>query len=158
MTPLASSIIAGLAAGLVAALAMSLFQQASAHAFGQDGGDDDPATVKAAVSAKEAAVGRPVKPPRREAAGSGVHYATGAALGIAYAVLVLHWPPAATGFGVAFGIAVALVLDDLLVPAFGWGSWPWQTALATHGYSITSHIVFGAVLEGVRRLGLALLG
>ena len=68
------------------------------------------------------------------------------------ALLVLRWPAAAIGFGMAFGLGVALVLDDLLVPAFGWGPWPWRTPLATHAYGLSSHLVFGLVLESVRRL------
>lgn len=158
MTPWIAAATAGLAAGLVASLAMNLYQGATASLFAQGESDDDPATVKAADSATIAATGRRVTQKRRGAAGGLVHYALGAGLSIGYALLVTRWPPAAIGFGVAFGLAVALVLDDLLVPAFGWGAWPWQTPLATHAYGLSAHMVFGAVLEGVRRLAFSVIG
>lgn len=157
MPPLVVAPIAGLAAGLVASFAMALYQGATASLFGQDKGNDDSATVKAADSAKAAVGARPVTQKRRAEAGGLVHYATGTALGIAYALLVSAWPPAAAGFGIAFGIVVALLLDDLVVPALGWGPAPWATAPATHAYSLSSHIVFGLVLEGIRRGAVALL-
>ena len=158
MSPTIVSIVAGLGAGLVASLAMNLYQGATASLFGQDKGNDDPSTVKAADSATETVAGQPVTQKRRQEAGGLVHYATGAAIGVAYGLLVMAWPPAAIGFGAAFGIVVAVVLDDALVPAFGWGPPPWAVGSATHAYSLTSHIVFGLVLEGIRRLGVSLLG
>ena len=156
--PFLTAAIAGLAAGLAASFAMNLYQGATASLFGADKGNDDPATVKAADSARAAVGARPVAQKRRGEVSGLVHYSVGAVLGIGYALLVPHWPVAAIGFGVAFGLVVALLLDDLLVPAFGWGAWPWQTPLAIHAYSLTSHVVFGAMLEGVRRLVTGLLG
>jgi len=150
MPEIAIAAIAGVVAGLVASAAMNLYQGATASLFGQDKSHDDPATVKAADSVSEAVEGRPITRHRR-ATGNIVHYATGIALGLFYSVLVWAWPEAAIGFGIAFGIVVAIVLDDLLVPAFGWGRWPWRTNLATHLYGLSAHAVFGAVLEGGRR-------
>lgn len=147
----------GLVAGVVASGVMNAYQSATASAFGQDEGNDDPATVKAADDASRAATGRPVTQRRRQAAGGLVHYATGAALGVGYGLLATAWPPATAAFGVAFGLATAIVLDDLVVPAFGWGPWPQATPLNTHLYSLTAHAVFGVTLEGVRRGGYALL-
>lgn len=158
MAPWLTAVIGGVAGGLVAALAMNLFQGAAASLFAQGGGGGDPATVKAADDAKRAVGAPPVTQKRRAEAGSLVHHGLGAALGLLYGLLVPYWPPASVGFGVTFGIAVALILDDLLVPAFGWGEWPWRTTLATNLYGLSSHIVFGAVLEGVRRLAGAVLG
>jgi hypothetical protein len=158
MAPWLMAAIGGVAGGLVASLAMNLYQGAAGSLFGQGGGNDDPATVKAADDVKRATGAPPVTQKRRATAGSLVHYATGAVLGLVYGLLVAVWPPAAFGFGVAFGIVVALVLDDLVVPALGWGSWPWRTTLATNLYGLSSHAVFGAVLEGVRRLAVAALG
>lgn len=69
---------------------------------------------------------------------------------------MLRCPPAAAFLGVAFEIAAALVLDNLLVPLFGWGNWPWRTDLPTHAYGLSAHAAFGAMLEGVGRLIVAL--
>jgi len=148
--------VIGMVAGLVASFVMNLYQTATASLFGQDG-EGEPATEKAAHSVKRKIAGGPVQRNRRHAAGMAVHYATGLAIGLGYALIVLHWPTAAIGFGIAFGIVVAVILDGLLVPGLGWGPWPWRTGPATYAYSLTSHIVFGLALEGVRRAGVGLL-
>ena len=147
----------GVIGGLVAALAMNQFQAVAAGAFGQKGRNDDPATVKAADTLAQATTGEPVTQKYRETAGQAVHYVTGAALGGLYGALA-HWrPEASAGMGVPFGLATMLVVDDVAVPAFGWGAWPQDTSAATHGYSAVSHAVFGVVLEGVRRWVLRLV-
>ena len=86
------------------------------------------------------------------------HYLTGLVLGLGYALVATHWPPITWGFGIAFGIATMIVLDYVAVPLLRLGPAAWKTPLATHLYSLTSHIVFGVVLEGVRRGGMALVG
>ncbi len=151
MPSLAKTLLAGLAGGLVASLAMDLFQSAAAAPFGQDDGDAEPATVKAADSAKQLVAGEPIADDHRKVAGSVVHYATGAALGVGYALAARRWPQTTAGFGLAYGIAVATVLDDAAVPAFGWGPAPTDTPASTHAYGLASHAVFGLALEGTRR-------
>lgn len=148
---------AGAVAGVAATAVTGWYQAVAAPLLGQDGGDGDPANVQAADSASEVATGAPVDRPYRQGAGSLVHYATGMALGIGYAAAAVRAPAVTRGFGVAFGLGVALVLDDLLVPAFGWGDWPQETPAATHAYGLSTHAVFGAVLEGGRRAALAAL-
>ena len=148
---------AGVVAGIAATAATSLYQAATASAFGQDDSDAEPANEQAADSASELASGAPVTKPHKQVAGSVVHYATGIALGLGYAAAAARAPRVTAGLGVPFGLGVALVLDDLLVPAFGWGEWPQDTDGKTHAYGLTTHAVFGAVLEGGRRLTLAAL-
>jgi putative membrane protein len=155
---LTRTIAAGLAGGIVASLAMNLFQSAAAPAFGQTGSNDDPATVKAADSAKQLVAGEPVTQKHRERAGTLVHYVTGGVLGIGYALAARRWPQTTAGFGLAYGVTVAAVLDDIAVPAFGWGAGPTETPPATHAYGIASHAVFGLTLEGTRRGVVAALG
>ena len=149
-------VAAGVVAGVAATAATSLYQAIAAGPFGQDGGDGDPANVKAAQDAAMATTGHPLPPAVKPAAGSAVHYATGIALGLGYVAAAARVPRVTAAYGVAFGLGVALVLDDLLVPAFGWGAWPTETPPATHAYGLTTHALFGAVLEGGRRLTLAL--
>lgn len=149
--------MAGVVAGLAATAATSLYQAAAAPAFGQGDGNDDPSNVKAAEDAAVLATGQPLPSADKATAGSLVHYATGAMLGLVYAAAATRAPRVTAGFGVPYGLAVAVVLDDLLVPAMGWGDWPGETPAATHAYSLTTHAVFGAVLEGGRRLVLAAL-
>ncbi len=151
MTSIIKTLAAGIAGGLVASFAMDAFQRVGASAFGQGGSNDDPATVKAADSVKRVVTGDAVTQKHRETAGTLVHYATGAALGAGYALAARRWPQTAAGFGLAYGIGVATVLDDVAVPAFGWGPSPTETPAATHVYGMASHAVFGVALEGTRR-------
>lgn len=81
-----------------------------------------------------------------------MHYAFGAALGIAYGMLAEAEPRVTMGAGAAFGTAVVLIADDLAVPAFGWGKWPAQASLRTHAYGLASHLVFGFITEATRRV------
>lgn len=151
MTALIKTIAAGIAGGLVASLAMDVFQRVAAPAFGQGGSNDDPATVKAADSAKRRVTGDAVTQKHRETAGTMVHYVTGAALGAGYALAARCWPQTTAGFGLAYGVTIATVLDDAAVPAFGWGPSPMETPASTHAYGLASHAVFGLALEGTRR-------
>lgn len=151
MPPIVKTLAAGVAGGIAASLAMDLFQRAAASAFGQTGSNDDPATVKAADSAKQLFTGDRVTQKHRETSGTLVHYAAGAALGAGYALAARRWPDTTAGFGLAFGIGTATVLDDVAVPAFGWGPSPLETPASTHAYGLASHAVFGVALEGTRR-------
>ena len=148
---LPKTLLAGIAGGIVASVAMDLFQKGFAAVVDVGGGNDDPATVKAADRVSEAVTGEPVTQKRRESAGQLVHYATGAALGAGYALAARVWPETTAGFGTAFGVGVATLLDDVAVPAFGWGPAATETPPVMHAYGLASHIVFGAALEGTRR-------
>lgn len=147
----------GVIGGLFAAGVMEGFQALVAKPFGQVGRPDDSSTVKAADALGRVATGKPVRQGWRVRAGRLVHYATGAALGLVYVGLATVWMPATLGFGALFGVVTALILDEMIVPAFGLGPPPWQTPIATHAYSLSAHVVFGLALEVARRFGLALL-
>lgn len=146
-------LIAGVAAGLVASAAMSAFQARATKLLPEDSSsDEDPATVKAADAASKAVTGDPVPAPHREQAGGAVHYLTGAVLGGIYGVLTEYRPEASAGFGSAYGVVTSALLDEGAVPALGLGAAPAETSPASHAYGAASHLVFGWVLEGTRRL------
>jgi hypothetical protein len=142
----------GIAAGLVAAAAMAVFQAQTERLLPEDGGDEDPATVKAADAVSQAVTGDPVPEPYREPAGQAVHYIVGGVLGGIYGVLTEYRPDASAGFGSAYGIATSALLDEVAVPVADLGPAPDETSLAVHAYGAASHLVFGVVLEGVRWL------
>lgn len=147
----------GAGAGLVAAFAMDRFQALAAPAFGMDkGSNDDPSTIKAADSVSKVVEGRPVTQKRRETAGVAMHYGLGAALGISYALAVRERPEVGAGYGLPFGVATTVLLDDLMVPAAGWGPWP-EADVPSNAYNLASHLVFAATLDAGRRLGDRLL-
>ncbi|MFS2111317.1 DUF1440 domain-containing protein [Sphingomonas sp. Sphisp140] len=145
-------LLAGVAAGLVASAAMAAVQAQAKKLLPDEGGDEDPATVKAADAASEAFLDAPVPDEYREQAGQAVHYITGAVLGGIYGVITEYKPEASAGFGSAYGIATSALLDEVAVPAAGLAPAPDETPLATHAYGAASHLVYGLVLEGVRWL------
>lgn len=142
---------AGIAAGVVASAAMAAFQSQASKLLPEEE-DGDPATVKAADAASQIVTGDTVPEPYRAPAGQAVHYIVGAVLGGIYGVVAEYRPEASSGFGSAYGIATAALLDEAAVPAAGLGSAPQDASLATHAYGAASHLVYGWVLEGVRRL------
>lgn len=145
-------LLAGVAAGLVASAAMAAFQSVAQPLLPDEGGEEDPATVKAADKASKALTDAPVSEPYREQAGQAVHYITGAVLGGIYGVITEYKPEASAGFGGAYGIATSALLDEVAVPAAGLAPGPEDTLLAQHAYGAASHLVYGIVLEGVRWL------
>ena len=147
----------GIAAGLSASWIMNRFQGAVDAATkdddgSKDSGEEKPTTVKAADMVSETLTGEPVPEPYEEPAGSAVHYGFGAFLGGLYGVLGEFVPGVRAGFGTAYGAGVAIVADEALVPAAGLTPPPQQVPASTHAYGLVSHLVFGAALEGTRRL------
>ena len=142
--------LAGLAAGLVAAFAMSQAQKLFAAIGPDQGSGGSPATVKAANRVKRTATGRSIATKDKAAAGQAVHYATGAALGIAYGLAAEYRPEVTKGYGALFGAATSLLLDEAIIPAVGLGEPPLEVPLSSHVFGLASHFVFGFAAEGTR--------
>lgn len=145
--PYLTAIGAGAIAGLIAGGVTEAYQAIAAKPFGQDKQPGEPATEQAA----ETVAGK-LPESERKPAGRLVHYATGVLVGALYGGLTLIWPPIVTAFGLFYGVLLWLWLDLVVVPAAGWGKPVWKTGIATLAYGLTAHLVFGAVLEGARRL------
>lgn len=147
----------GTLSGIIASAAMNGFQAAWTAAQkrlgseGDDEGGGDPSTVKAADRLTEAAAGEPVPEQYREASGQLVHYGFGSLLGGVYGAASSVLPKVTTGFGLPFGAATWASADEVAVPAAGLSEPPQKTPLSTHAYSLASHLLFGAVLEGSSR-------
>ena len=124
-------LLSGIAAGLVASAAMSLFRKQSSRLIEQssDGSSADGETA----------------PPHHDKAAEAIHYAVGAALGGMYGLLTEYQPDASSGFGTAYGVATATILDQVTSPAE-----PAPDAAPVR--NAVSHLVFGVVLEGMRTL------
>ncbi|MEQ7873909.1 DUF1440 domain-containing protein [Sphingomonas sp. ASV193] len=142
---------AGLAGGLVASFAMDRFQALWARQVDMPKGGD-PATVRAAQKVSRAATGEYVAKANKQKAGQVVHYLFGAALGTAYGLVAEYRPGVTKGFGSRFALAAATAFDELAVPAAGLGTAPTEAPAKSHAYGYVSHLVFGGVTEGVRRL------
>ena len=160
-------ILVGAIAGLVASWTMDRFQdlwlavapvkdsktenngdQKSEHS---DSSNDD-ATVKAASVVSEKLFEHQLSPAEKKIAGPAVHYAVGAASGVVYGLASEFVPEVAKGFGLPYGTAFWLVIDEGAVPLLKLSKPPAAYPLSTHVYALASHLVFGATAEGVRRL------
>ena len=162
---------AGLVGGVVASAAMNTFQSAvtpllqKAQRANDDGGQgsqgdadsSEPATVRLAEVVSSSLLGHCLRDDEKDAAGEAVHYATGAALGGLYGLAAALEPRVTAGAGMAYGVAVAAVLDEAIVPALRLSGPPWRSPLSIHAYSLASHLVFGLTLEVVRRGALSVL-
>lgn len=152
-------LLRGAAAGLAAAFVMNCFQIAwgkASKALSSDESDEEssgePATVRAVDKFQGMVSGRPLPDDERRVAGNLLHYGFGAVVGAIYSVAGRHFPQVRAGYGTASGAAVWIVADETLVPAAGLSPPPTQAPASSHLYSFISHLVFGAALEGSRRL------
>ena len=102
-------------------------------------------------------VGRSIPDEQRALAGEIVHYATGAAFGALFGVLAPRVRTPAVVAGVAYGLLVWLLNDELLVPALGLSREAHAYPASVHAKALASHLVFGTATDaGFRALALAL--
>lgn len=148
---IARGLVAGVIGGAVASFAMDRFQALASSLLPSGDGDSEPATEKAADAVATGVTGHAISDADKPLAGQAVHYAVGIALGAAYGIAAEFRPSVAAGYGTAFGLGTATILDEAAVPATGLGSAPWGAGIASNLYSYASHIVFGGVNEIVRR-------
>lgn len=144
--------LAGLVAGATASFVMDRFQ--SGVAALTSSGDQpaaEPATERAADGVARAIAGVDLPASVKPLGGQAMHYGLGIGLGILYGVAAEFRPSVTAGFGTAFGIGSATLLDEGAVPVLGLGQAPWRTGLTSHLYSYASHLVFGGTAELVRR-------
>jgi uncharacterized membrane protein YagU involved in acid resistance len=81
------------------------------------------------------------------AAAQAVHLGFGSAWGALYGLAAGTLPRLATPKGgLAFGMAVWLLSDDVLLPAFRLSAWPHHYPVKTHVYAIAAHAVYGAIV------------
>ena len=143
--------VAGFAAGLAASVAMNLFQRLWAQALPMPQ-SEDPSTVKAAQKASRMTTGKYVSEEDKPFAGNVVHFAFGGGLGAAYGLIAEYRPSVTDGLGIPFGLAAAALFDEAAVPAAGLSRPATKIPMKRHLYGIASHVVYGGVTEGVRRL------
>ena len=158
--------LVGLVAGLAASWTMDRFQdvwiavslpddskekegRADASEDGEEGQDD--ATVKAASAIFEGLFEHKLTRAEKKIAGPAVHYAVGATSGIVYGIASEFLPEVTMGFGLPYGIAVWIVVDEGAVPLLRLSKPPTAYPVSTHMYALASHLVFGATAEGIRR-------
>ena len=150
--PLVRDAMTGLAAGLVASAAMNVFQSRLKDAVGDPDPPRETSTATAVERVAETVAHTPLPPEARAPAGTALHYAFGAGLGLVYAVAGERYPALRAGYGTLYGAAVSLLADELAVPALRLSPPAREVSAVNHLRGFVSHLVFGLVLEGTRRL------
>lgn len=113
-----------------------------------------PDNMPPAVLADRAAVAlghRGLSAPQRLRVQRVIHYGFGAGVGVAYSAAASRWKAASRGRGALAGLAIYASTHGSLLPALGIQRPPWRLAPAAVVWESTSHVVFGATLEAVRR-------
>ena len=149
---IAALVVAGLGAcaGVIAAAATSRFQAAWGRAHLPPTAHDpdaQPPTDKLANELCELATGHSLPKAELTPAGELVHYVMGAALGAAYALLRRAEPQVGAGRGVAFGLGVWAVVEELGLALLQLKPPPWEVEPAEHLFAASSHVVFGLSLD-----------
>lgn len=80
-----------------------------------------------------------------------LHFVFGALAGSVYAVLERKIPLIRAGYGTLFGFSFWLLLHEIALPLMGLSPTPAQMTVWEQGNELVTHIVFGVVLEFVRR-------
>jgi uncharacterized membrane protein YagU involved in acid resistance len=163
----AQGVVAGVAASWVKVLTEPPLQAAAEEILPptpsqkQEVGADPtgrPDHMPPAVIAERVAVAlrhRGLSTPQRLRVQRVIHYGFGAGLGVAYTAAANRWNGASRGRGALAGLAIYAGTHGSLLPALGIQRPPWRLSPAAVAWESTSHVVFGAALEAVRR---ALIG
>jgi putative membrane protein len=149
------ALLAGAAAGLIASFAMSKFSSLFLSGANPDPDKED-STVRAASAIFRALFRRNLTPEQKTIAGPAMHYLFGATMAATYSVVLEYGDAgygntARLGWGLSFGAAVWLGAHVLTVPALGLSEPITNGAPAVEAVEGAAHLVYGVVVEGVRR-------
>jgi uncharacterized membrane protein YagU involved in acid resistance len=114
---------------------------------------DQDAAVRIAAAAYRAVSGHHPSRAAQLSIGSAVHYGFGAATGIFYVVASDRVPGLRRCFGTLYGSLVWAIADEGVMSALGLSRGPRELPMGVHAYALCGHWIYGATLEGVRRLG-----
>ncbi len=138
-------------AGVAAALAMDLAQATITAVFERnrepDDLDEETEAVASVVKRLAPLVPGSLADRYPETCGRFVHYAFGSVFALAYDVMKRRAPIVTLGRGTAFGIALWLISDVVLVPAIKFGR-PWNAySNAERLNALVSHVAYATVLD-----------
>jgi len=153
----------GIVAGLVASYVMNQFQsglkalladskQAKSSNEGENSGDKEPATVKAAEAISEGVADHELTKSEKKVAGPAMHYAMGATSGAIYGIAAELQSAVTFGAGAPFGAAVWLLADEVAVPSLHLSGPPWESPVSTHVQGLAAHFVYGLTTDALRRV------
>jgi len=136
----------------MASLAMSEFYSVFAHnneSHSQP--SDEDSTLKMASAISQVIFRHRLTVAQKEMAGPAVHYAFGTTIGALYGAVADFQNPRRLGWGLPFGAAIWLGAHVITVPALGLSKPITRVAPGTEAIEFCSHLVYGVVVDGVRR-------
>ena len=107
----------------------------------------DPASVVAGRIA--GMTGGSVLEEREGQAATAIHYALGVVPGALYGVLRPRLPGLGAGRGLAYGLALFVLNDELLGPALGLAAGPTAYPWQAHARGLAAHLVLGVATDAV---------
>jgi putative membrane protein len=125
-------------------------QEQSQKAQNEEQSEDS--TMKVADRVAWLATGRHLSQEGKQQGGPIVHYAFGTLMGALYGTLAELSDTAKAGTGSAFGTALFIGADEVMVPALGLGKFPTEEPVGSQLTHLAAHIVYGTTTELVRRL------
>lgn len=90
--------------------------------------------------------GRDLNSAEKGPAGEIVHYAFGIANAVLFGAVLSALGVLGIAWGVAFGIALFVAIDELGLWALGLAKGPWNYPLSIHLYALAAHVVYGLAL------------
>jgi uncharacterized protein YbjT (DUF2867 family)/uncharacterized membrane protein YagU involved in acid resistance len=150
-----SHLAIAIVAGAVGSLAMDLVQEGFTALFDRKRDPENPDEETEAIAAVVVRLSKllPLATLRRRplTVGRIVHYVLGGGFALAYAAVRSRQPKVATGMGLAFGFALWILSDTILIPATRLGRPWWRYSLAQRANALLSHLCYAAAVEGVLR-------
>ena len=125
----------------------------------RDGPAETPrdATVKVGTAAFRLVAGYTPGRETQQWLGTAARFAFSAAVGVNYLLASERTPELRRGFGTVYGGLVWATADEGAAPALGLSKTPDEIPLGVHASSLGAHCVYGATLEGCRRVASSLL-
>ena len=144
--------LAGAVGGLIACFAMSQFHSFFQKVESSSEDKQEDSTVKTASAVSQKIFHHELTPHQKKIVGPVVHYGFGASIATFYGAAVEVLPVLRTGLGMPFGAAVWLGAHVITVPALGLSEPVTRSTPRREAVEFGAHLVYGAVVEGVRRL------
>jgi uncharacterized membrane protein YagU involved in acid resistance len=149
---LRKGLLAGAVGGLIACFAMNQFHSASQNLESSDQDKQEDSTVKTASAVSQRLFHHDLTSQQKKIAGPAVHYGFGASIATFYGAAVELLPVLRTGWGMPFGVAVWLGAHVITVPALGLSEPVTRSTPRREAIEFGAHLVYGAVVESIRRL------
>jgi putative membrane protein len=136
--------VAGLIGGLVATAAKNLAERLYPP---RTHGEPEPPALLA-----EKIAGHHLSEPGKTIAAESIHWGFGALTGAAYGALAEYYPVATAQQGASFGMALASLTHDGILPAMDLSAPTEDQTTREHTSEMATHMVYGVVTETVRGL------